>query len=290
MNSLVYEKTFILRIVWYHFSMVKKSVKKIKTRAQMAMPETMMAEVTKMGSKNLTAYYTPMMIVLLIVASFYIGRLSAQVEGLKKAQGTTAPAPVAANPNAAPERKLDVASLKVRARKFGLDGNKFDQCLDGGTTAARVSVEQKEGADLGVSGTPSFFINGVMLVGAQPQSSFEAVIDAELKDGSGDKAALALGEAGKRVKLNLTPGYVSGEKNAKIKVVEFTDFECPFCERAFPTMTAIMQKYAGKISLEYKSFPLSFHASAQKAAEAALCAGEQGKFWEMHDDMFSQAQ
>lgn len=270
--------------------MVKKSVKKTNTKARVTQPETILTEVAKLGKKDLSNYYTPVLIVLLIVASFYIGRLSAQVEGLKKAQGTTAPAPLAADPNAAPERKLDLASLKVRARKFGVDGNKFDQCLDGGTMAARVSAEQKEGASLGVTGTPTFFINGVMLVGAQPQSSFEAVIDAELKDGTGDKAALALGEDGKRVKLNLTNSYVSGDKNAKIKVVEFTDFECPFCERAFPTITAVMKKYAGKISLEYKSFPLSFHASAQKAAEAALCAGEQGKFWEMHDDMFSQAQ
>ncbi len=254
------------------------------------MPEPMMAEVAKFGKKDLSSYYTPVLIVLLIVASFYIGRLSAQVEGLKNGvKGTTATAPVA-DPNAAPERKLDLASLKARARKFGVDGNKFDQCLDSGANAARVGNEQKEGTALGVTGTPTFFINGVMLVGAQPQSSFEAVIDAELKDGSGDKAALALGEAGKREKLNLTPSFVTGEKNAKIKIVEFTDFECPFCERAFPTITAIMQKYAGKISLEYKSFPLSFHPNAQKAAEAALCAGDQGKFWEMHDDMFSQAQ
>lgn len=269
--------------------MVKKSVKKTSTRARVAMPETMMTNVSSLEKKNLSNYYTPVLIALLIVAAFYIGRLSAQVEGLKNGtQGAAVVAPTA-DPNAAPERKLDVASLKSRAKKLGLDTSKFDQCLDGGSMTARVAAEQKEGAALGVSGTPSFFINGVMLVGAQPQSSFEAVIDAELKDGTGDKAALALGETGKREKLSLTPSYVSGEKNAKIKIVEFTDFECPFCERAFPTITAIMQKYAGKISLEYKSFPLSFHPNANKAAEAALCAGEQGKFWEMHDDMFTQA-
>ncbi len=270
--------------------MVKKSVKKTNTRARVTRPETLMTGVTRTSKKDLSSYYTPVMFILLIVASFYIGRLSSQVEGLKNVAGTAVTAPAVADPNAAPERKLDLASLKVRARKFGVDGKKFDQCLDGGAQAARVAAELQEGTTLGVTGTPTFFINGVMLVGAQPQSSFESVIDAELKDGTGDKAAAALGEAGTRVKLNLTNSYVSGEKNAKIKIVEFTDFECPFCERAFPTVTAIMEKYKGKISLEYKSFPLSFHANAQKAAEAALCAGEQGKFWEMHDDMFAQAQ
>lgn len=237
-------------------------------------------------TQDLSRFYPPVMVVLLLVAAFYIGRLSSQVDGLKKVAGTETTAPTAQAP-AAPERKLDIASLKERAKKLGLDTTKFDTCLDGGTTAARVASEQKEGAALGVSGTPSFFINGVMVVGAQPQSSFESIIDAELKNGGGPAAAKALGEAGTRVKLSLADGYLTGDKNAKIKIVEFTDFECPFCERAFPTITAIMKKYAGKISLEYKSFPLSFHPSAQKAAEAALCAGEQGKFWEMHDDLFT---
>ncbi len=236
---------------------------------------------------GLTTIYTPVLVLLLIAASFYVGRLSSQVEGLKKnVAGTDTTAPTQAPE---PERKLDVASLKERAKKIGLDTTKFDQCLDGGAMAQRVADEQKEGAALGVSGTPSFLINGVMLVGAQPQSSFESVIDAELKNGTGDKAAAALGEEGKRLKLNLTKGYVTGSENAKIKIVEFTDFECPYCERAFPTVSAVMEKYKGKISLEYKSFPLSFHPSAQKAAEAALCAGEQGKFWEMHDDLFAPA-
>ena len=240
-------------------------------------------------NKDFTKFYTPVMVVLLIVAAFYLGRLSSQVDGLK---GNTGEAPAVAPSAAAPaagERDLSVASLKERAKSLGLDSGQFDQCLDGGTMAQRVSDEQKEGAALGVSGTPSFLINGVLIVGAQPQSSFESVIEAELKDGTGDKAAAALGESGKREKLKLADSYVTGEKNAKIKIVEFTDFECPFCERAFPTVNAIMEKYQGKISLEYKSFPLSFHASAQKAAEAALCAGEQGKFWEMHDNLFAPA-
>lgn len=242
-------------------------------------------------NKDFTKFYVPVMVVLLIVGAFYIGRLSSQVDGLKNnATGadTTAPAP-AGNQPAAGERKLDVASLKERAKSLGLDTGKFDQCLDGGTMAKRVSDEQKEGASVGVSGTPSFLINGILIVGAQPQSTFETIIDAELKDGSGDKASATVGGDGKRLKPNLADSYVTGEKNAKIKIVEFTDFECPFCERAFPTITAIMEKYKGKISLEYKSFPLSFHPLAQKAAEAALCAGEQGKFWEMHDGMFEPA-
>ncbi len=265
--------------------MVKKSVKKssVKSRAVATTSEIKAPEM-----KKISAYYTPVLMVLLLVASFYIGRLSSQVESLKGAPAQVAPP--TGDAGTGQERKLDVASLKARAKSLGLDSSKFDQCLDSGKLAGRVATEQKEGSSLGVSGTPSFFINGIMIVGAQPQTSFESVIDAELKDGSGDKAAIALGEDGKRVTLNLTESYTRGEKNAKIKIVEFTDFECPFCERAYPTIAAIEEKYKGKISLTYKSFPLSFHPNAQKAAEAALCAGEQGKFWEMHDNLFTAAQ
>lgn len=239
--------------------------------------------------KNFKDYYLPILTALLIVASFYIGRLSAQVEYLKKGITTgeqTVPQP---SQGGAPERQLTVDALKVRAKEIGLDTNKFNQCLDGGSQTARVTAEQAEGAKLGVSGTPTFFINGIMVVGALPQSSFESVIDAELKNGGGEAAAKALGEAGTRVKMNLTNSFVTGPSNAKIKLVEFTDFQCPFCESAFPTIQALMKKYSGKISLEYKSFPLSFHENAEKSAEAALCAGEQGKFWEMHDNLFGEA-
>lgn len=232
--------------------------------------------------------YTPLLVLLLIVASFFVGRLSAQVSALKAGS----PSGVAANPTAAPEvNKIDVPSLKALAKGMGLDSGKFDQCLDGGSMASRVAAEQKEGADLGVTGTPSFFINGVMVVGALPQTTFEQIIDAELKNGGAEKAVeAATGDKVTRKKMSLTNGYTKGNQGAKIKVVEFTDFECPFCVRAFPTIEGLVKKYGDQLSLEYKSFPLSFHASAQKAAEAALCAGEQGKFWEMHDKIFGVQQ
>lgn len=266
--------------------MVKKSVKKSAVRSRAVVTTT---EVKNPEVKKISAYYTPVLMVLLLIASFYIGRLSAQVDSLKNGSPAQI-APDAGGTGTGQGRKLDVASLKARAKSLGLNSSDFDQCLDSGKMAQRVANEQKEGSTLGVTGTPSFFINGIMIVGAQPQSSFETVIDAELKDGSGDKAAATLGEAGKRVALNLADSYTRGASNAKIKIVEFTDFECPFCERAYPTIAALEEKYKGKISLIYKSFPLSFHPNAQKAAEAALCAGEQGKFWEMHDNLFISAE
>jgi protein-disulfide isomerase len=80
---------------------------------------------------------------------------------------------------------------------------------------------------------------------------------------------------------------VQGDANAAITIVEYSDFQCPFCSRFHPTLEQMMTDYAGKIRWVYRHFPLSFHEEAQNAAEAAECAGEQGKFWEYADKLFS---
>lgn len=80
--------------------------------------------------------------------------------------------------------------------------------------------------------------------------------------------------------------HVRGDFNAPITLVEFSDFECPFCERHYPTLNKILSENKGKVRLVYKHFPLGFHPNAQKAAEASECAAEQGKFWEYHDKLF----
>ncbi|OGZ20366.1 MAG: hypothetical protein A2626_00945 [Candidatus Nealsonbacteria bacterium RIFCSPHIGHO2_01_FULL_38_55] len=80
--------------------------------------------------------------------------------------------------------------------------------------------------------------------------------------------------------------HIRGDFDAPITLVEFSDFECPFCERHYQTLNKILNDYNGKVRLVYKHFPLGFHPNAQKAAEASECADEQGKFWEYHDKLF----
>lgn len=77
-----------------------------------------------------------------------------------------------------------------------------------------------------------------------------------------------------------------GPANAEITLVEFSDFQCPFCARFTDTMKQVMEKYGSKVRRVWKQFPLSFHDKAHLAAEASLCANEQGKFWEYHDKLF----
>lgn len=84
---------------------------------------------------------------------------------------------------------------------------------------------------------------------------------------------------------------VLGDKNAEVSVLEFSDFQCPFCARAFEGAVRDLKNSdlfrEGKVNFVYKHFPLnSIHPYAQKAAEASLCAQDQGKFWEYHDMLF----
>jgi predicted DsbA family dithiol-disulfide isomerase/Skp family chaperone for outer membrane proteins len=85
-----------------------------------------------------------------------------------------------------------------------------------------------------------------------------------------------------------TEGFPSrGPANAPVTIVEFSDFECPYCGGLFPTLKQVEKNYPTQVRIVYRQFPLTnIHPHAQKAAEAALCANEQGKFWEFHDSMF----
>ena len=81
---------------------------------------------------------------------------------------------------------------------------------------------------------------------------------------------------------------VKGPKNAPVTIVEFTDFQCPFCKRSQDALRQIESVYADKVKLVARQYPLPFHNRAKPAAEAALCALEQGKFWEMRDKLFDK--
>ncbi len=82
-----------------------------------------------------------------------------------------------------------------------------------------------------------------------------------------------------------TAGF--GPSDAKIHIVEFSDFECPYCARAAEAVRPLKERYGDKVRFSFRHFPLSFHKSARPAAEGAQCANAQGKFWEFHDAVFA---
>jgi protein-disulfide isomerase len=81
-----------------------------------------------------------------------------------------------------------------------------------------------------------------------------------------------------------------GPQDAPVVIVEFADYQCPYCQRIHPELKKLQEEFAGKVAVVLKDFPLPMHAQAEKAAEAGRCAAEQGKFWEFHDTLFDNNQ
>lgn len=194
--------------------------------------------------------------------------------------------------NQSPKTAVDV--FKSYAKELKLDDKKFTGCLDSNKYKAEVDQDFGDGSSLGVSGTPTFFINGKRVIGALPTSLFVEIIDKEISQDS--KNPIDVSQYGTSV--DLKPIAVStdddpqrGSAQAPVTMVEFSDYQCPFCERYFQqTYPVIEQNYinTGKVRYVLRDFPLVSigHKNAPKAAESANCAGDQGKYWEMHDLLF----
>jgi len=211
---------------------------------------------------------------------------------------------------------LTRADIEKYAGEVGLNVAKFKKDWDDPKVKAEVAEDQKVGNQVGANGTPTFFIDGRQIVGAQEQSAFEKIIDDEIKQAdalikkgtplkdvytkrietaaaaapapSAPSAAAADSNDKYEVKVGDAP--VKGPASAPVTVVAFSDFQCPFCSRAVPTIHQLETEYGGKIKIVFKEFPLPFHDKAHLAAEAALAAHEQGKFWQMHDKLFANQQ
>ena len=207
---------------------------------------------------------------------------------------------------------------------------------DGGVTEGRagrwsdaVDADLRDAQSIGAQGTPSFYINGVHLQGAQPLDRFVAVLDQELLkakakldagtsagtlyaelsrenrshpptgfpgQGNGDADDRSNEEERERedtsivYRIPVGPSPVRGKATAWVTLVEFGDFQCPFCSRVQPTLSALRTRYGDKLRIVWKNEPLPFHPVAEPAAEAALeVRAEVGDaaFWTVHDAIFA---
>lgn len=213
------------------------------------------------------------------------------------------------------QRALSRSDLENYAKQLGLNVKKVQTALDNNTYKAKIDEDQALARSLGASGTPSFFINGRSLRGAQPQAAFEKLIDEELakakakvdsgtpkakvyeeiiKDGATKPTAAAQPAAPDANKVyDIAPAKdapFKGGKNAKVVIQEFSDFQCPFCARVNPTVKQLLDEYKDKIKIVWRNYPLPFHKEAGPAAEAAMEVYDQGgpeKFWAYHDLLFA---
>ena len=210
--------------------------------------------------------------------------------------------------------RVDRPAVELIASDLGLELMRFRGDLDAGTYRAQVAADVGEARTLGISGTPMFFVNGRPLRGNQPMVAFVTLIDAELARvraaslpaGTDVHAAVtAGGRARADVELSTPrppeldegssyavglglPGHQDGPDDALVTIVEFADFECGYCVRNAPTLARLRQELPRDVRVVYRHLPLVFHRRAALAAEAAVAAAEQGKFWPFHHRLMTE--
>ena len=203
---------------------------------------------------------------------------------------------------AAPSRPATLGeALDAYAAALGLDGDEFSECLEDPATYEAIGEQLQRGIDLGVQGTPTFFVNNKRISGAQPAALFAALIAAELE---GSPTSIdAYPEAIRQLAERDPPGFAilperpevsgaptEGDPGARVVITEFSDFECPFCQRwYYETLPEIRGLVGEDVAIAFLHFPLTqIHPNAATAHAAAECAGNQGEFWGMHDLLFER--
>jgi protein-disulfide isomerase len=187
------------------------------------------------------------------------------------------------------QKLMDRAQFLHYAALLHLNMPQFTRDLDGHRFAARVQEDLAEGRALGIELTPTMFINGKRVDGAQNAADLNELVERSL---AATRGPAALPDAGKPLPVEDTtalavkPTAAMGAADAPVTIVEFTDFQCPFCRRAEDPLHQLLAS-SHNVRLLYRSYPLDFHEHAELAAEAALAAGDQGKFWPMHDLLFA---
>jgi len=215
------------------------------------------------------------------------------------------------------QKQLTDDNFSKWAVAAGVDKAKYDAGY-AKNDASKIDADMAVGKTVGVTGTPASLINGVFLSGAQPVNKFITVIDEQLAAAQKEIAAgtpkdkvyaklskinKAKNPAPKRGdkkkpkqdsktvwKVPAGDSPVKGNKNALVTIVEFSEFQCPFCSKVLPTTTKLLETYGDKVRIVWKDNPLPFHKRANPAAalarEAFAQKGADG-FWKAHDLMFA---
>jgi protein-disulfide isomerase len=215
-------------------------------------------------------------------------------------------------------KALDDASFETWARAAGVaDVAAWHAGLASHSWAGAVDADMAEADALGVRGTPTFFVNGVAVVGQQSFEELKGVVDEQV---AAAKAKLAAGTPPERLyaelsrenrakapkeqdedqeppedtktvfKIPVDRSPQRGSKKALVTIVEFADYQCPYCAAAEPMLASLRKKYGDDLRIVFKDLPLDFHDHAEPAAEAALeVRAEKGDaaFWSMHDALFT---
>jgi protein-disulfide isomerase len=200
---------------------------------------------------------------------------------------------------------LDETGLVAVARELGLDVAAFDAARRGASVASSLARSESLADSLGASGTPTFYVNGRSILGAQPYATFRTLVDEEL---AAARAKIARGVSRERVyaaimesapeakpappevnvddeihAVDVDDAPIRGRARAPVTIELFGDFECPYCVKLEGTLRTLMATHPNRIRIAFRHLPLRVHDHARLAAKAAIAADLQGKFWEYHD-------
>jgi protein-disulfide isomerase len=220
------------------------------------------------------------------------------------------------------QRTLETPDLERAAEAAGVSADEVNRILDRGSPRAKIDQDEALAKKVGSLGTPSFFVNGTLLSGARPLEDFTAAIDKALAEaraalaGGVPRASLYAtlsdpavqleidrhGEAARAVAAPRPPADTTtvhlvpiagaptvGPANAVVTIVEYADFQCPFCRKSQTTLADLKARHPNDVRFVWKNKPLAFHKLAEPAAELAMEAFAQrgnAGFWKVHDALF----
>src|SRR6266404_6144446 len=181
---------------------------------------------------------------------------------------------------------IEQKMLEAAAKKKGLTTEKLlDQEVN--SKVPDPSDAEIEGYYVGLKVTRPFADVKTQLRDGYKQAKIRQAREDYLKALRADLKVVVLLSA-PRVEVAYDPARLRGNPKAPVMIVEFSDYQCPYCHQVEPTVKEVLTKYGDKVSLSYRDFPLTqIHAQALIAAVASRCAEEQGKFWEYHDQLFT---
>jgi predicted DsbA family dithiol-disulfide isomerase len=199
---------------------------------------------------------------------------------------------------------LGVRQREDQLRRQGLNDLIAEMLLSREAEARGVSVEELTQAEITETArvTPAeakvfYDANRARFGGVDEATAIQQIVDGLGRQRQRDRrAAFARELRGKypvevrlepfRVEVGTGDAPLRGNLEAPVTIVEFSDFQCPYCVRARPTVNRVREVYGDQVRFAFRHYPLAFHEQAQKAGEAAACAGDQGRFWEMHDRLW----
>lgn len=201
------------------------------------------------------------------------------------------------------EGEAGPAKLAEAAQKIGVEPGAFSACMQEGRYAGFVAASISEAQKKGVNSTPTFFINGRMGAGALPLEMLTGAMD-WFENPKGEYPGRKFNPTAQQAppppapivddkpvefdKEFLAKGPSEGPADAPVTVIEFIDYNCPFCQRGALDLEPVLKASKTPLRLLSKQLPLPMHPNAEKHAVAALCADEQGKYWPFRAQIFGK--